>query len=405
MVQDMMTVHEETLKDGSKVWKRVWEENEGAFLKAVDNMNRAKADLDLANFNDALAALKEQGSYIGMSDAEKQRSQYQNSISQYSPFQQSQLMGEYDNNALQKTMAFSEKYKTNLQHQLELLKMSREERERQLLIDQGIHETAVEEILAIQKQLDLEQMLADLKDSIKNMMLDTSTSGMVDMFASLGQALREGADAGEAMGSAFRNMVRNMLSQLSSLLMLAGVRIIAEQGTAGLPLGLALMAAGGASAFLGGLIDESKATDRAKQQLDELKRLQDQFIKLIEDQRTMEDYYFQKRRELNAFGTMTTTTVNDAIITPKGIVNTHPDDFIIATKRPDRLMGGGGNVQIIINDNADNSTVTQTEKQSGDMKQVIVSIDNLVKRNLANGNYTDALTQAIAKSQGVRRNG
>jgi hypothetical protein len=35
--------------------------------------------------------------------------------------------------------------------------------------------------------------------------------------------------------------------------------------------------------------------------------------------------------------------VNDAIITPKGIVNTHPDDYLIATKNPNTLGGSGGN--------------------------------------------------------------
>lgn len=43
------------------------------------------------------------------------------------------------------------------------------------------------------------------------------------------------------------------------------------------------------------------------------------------------------------------TKVNDAIITPQGIVKTHPDDFIIATKRPQDIGGGKGSVTVNIN--------------------------------------------------------
>jgi len=43
-------------------------------------------------------------------------------------------------------------------------------------------------------------------------------------------------------------------------------------------------------------------------------------------------------------------SVNDAIISPKGdIITTHPDDFLIATKNPAALAGGGGGVNVVIN--------------------------------------------------------
>jgi hypothetical protein len=294
----------------------------------------------------------------------------------------------------------SETYIDDLQHQLDLLKMSKEERERQLLIDQGILETDVDEILALQKERDIEQLIFDLKESINDLMQTGVSSGLVDVFTTLGETIRDSTNLAENMSYVFRNMFKDMLSQMSSLLMIAGLKAIIDGN---IPVGLALMAAGGASAFISGLIDDSKDQDQRKKELEELKRLQSQYIKLIEDQRAHEEYYLQKRRELNAFGSMNTTTVNDAIITPRGIVNTHPEDYIIATKHPERLTGGGGNVRVIINNNADNSTVTQTERQNGGIKEIIVSIDNLVKQNLANGNYNDALAQAQARTAGMRR--
>ncbi len=45
---------------------------------------------------------------------------------------------------------------------------------------------------------------------------------------------------------------------------------------------------------------------------------------------------------------LSVTSVHDAIITPSGVVKTDPDDFIIATKTPGSLGGGGGNVTVNI---------------------------------------------------------
>lgn len=45
-------------------------------------------------------------------------------------------------------------------------------------------------------------------------------------------------------------------------------------------------------------------------------------------------------------------SVNDAIITPQGdIITTHPKDYIIATKNPGELMGGGSGINITITGN------------------------------------------------------
>lgn len=58
--------------------------------------------------------------------------------------------------------------------------------------------------------------------------------------------------------------------------------------------------------------------------------------------------------------------VEDAIITPSGVVHTDPSDFIIATKNP-RSLGGGGNVTININ----NPTVSN----DGDIKKLVRTIE------------------------------
>lgn len=81
------------------------------------------------------------------------------------------------------------------------------------------------------------------------------------------------------------------------------------------------------------------------------------------------------------------TNVKDAIITPSGIVNTAPDDYIIATKNPGALGGGGGN-SITININAlDASSIDTT---------VLTKITNAVSESMKRG-----LSRRTMESSGV----
>ena len=75
----------------------------------------------------------------------------------------------------------------------------------------------------------------------------------------------------------------------------------------------------------------------------------------------------------------------DAIITPKGIVETDPKDYLIATKTPQQFAGGSVVVQPIINSNVINNTssrVRQEQTQNADG-----SIDILTIIEEATGNF------------------
>lgn len=55
-------------------------------------------------------------------------------------------------------------------------------------------------------------------------------------------------------------------------------------------------------------------------------------------------------KKMTGTGSGSEKSVNDAIISPKGdIITTHPDDYLIATKNPQSLAGGGGGVNVVIN--------------------------------------------------------
>lgn len=79
-----------------------------------------------------------------------------------------------------------------------------------------------------------------------------------------------------------------------------------------------------------------------------------------------EDIFPEPKNILNPFANfLKTTKDNDAIITPSGnVITTHPDDYLIATKPPQTLVGDGAptiNLSVI-----DKSTGIKVTKEMGD---------------------------------------
>lgn len=67
---------------------------------------------------------------------------------------------------------------------------------------------------------------------------------------------------------------------------------------------------------------------------------------------------------LGAFGGGKKSKVNDAVISPSGdVISTHPDDYIIATKDPGSLAGGG----FVVNINGGNYLSESAAQELGDM--------------------------------------
>jgi hypothetical protein len=282
------------------------------------------------------------------------------------------------------TANYSEK-KDDLTHQLDLMKMSTAERERQLLIDQGIHETYVDEILSLQKQIDTYQILGNLLDQIGQ----TSLSSLIDMAHELGEAFQDGTISSNELGDAVGNMVKRIVDALPQLLLSAGIQLMSKDWR----LGLAFIAASGLASFVSGLIsDTSNDKNDKDDQLSKLQKIQDEISNLIDQQKSLEEYYFKKRQELNARAAMGVTSVNDMILTPQGNFSTNPNDYIIATKHPETLGAGNASVSVPITivNNAGVS-VTKQEQEGPDGKKILIMIDNMIKGNIANGNYDSAL--------------
>jgi hypothetical protein len=138
--------------------------------------------------------------------------------------------------------------------------------------------------------------------------------------------------------------------------------------------------------------------DGTEDQLEKLRRIQDEISKLIDQQKSLEEYYFKKRQELNAKAAM---SVNDLIVTPQGTWSTHPDDYIIATKRPDTLSSGGGvqmNVKIV--NNAGAAVTTQQGIGADGLNELLVMVDQRIQGNIASGKWDGSFATRDARIRG-----
>lgn len=87
--------------------------------------------------------------------------------------------------------------------------------------------------------------------------VDSIAGALTNTFSKMGAAIAEGDSAWEGMAEGISEYLADITGTIATSAIAAGLRIIAEQGTAGLPVGLALLAIGGASAFASGFLGAS----------------------------------------------------------------------------------------------------------------------------------------------------
>jgi hypothetical protein len=218
-------------------------------------------------------------------------------------------------------------------------------------------------------------------------------SSLINFAHDLGKAFQDGAVSSDEFSGAIGNMLRNLINALPQLLMNVGLHlIIAGQW----PLGLAFIGASGLMSFVSGLIDTAEDSGR-NDEAERLRRIQEQITDLIDAQRKQQEYYLIQKRRIND----SAINVNDAIITPKGTVYTHPEDYIIATKNPETMMGSsGGNVFINIQNNAPVEVTTESGIDEDGARRIKIWIDQRVKSGIANGDYDGAFNAMNGRRQG-----
>ena len=248
--------------------------------------------------------------------------------------------------------------------------------------------------------------------------MNTGFSKAGDLAYKLQNNLIEGADATMEMKKALAGVGAEMLSNIGSAMTDTGLKIAggaAVKGNWGLvAAGLALAAAGGAASFGGGMLsafasDNNKGnSDEAEDQLARLEDLKDNLAELLKQAKDDAIYYETNMRNKQALvfnDALSSTSVNDAIITPRGVVNTAPDDYIMAMKDPTQLMGkGGGGTNVnfsIVNESGTPMTVTSSEtRQNGDTTEITAIVNAIVQKSMNDGEYDEVMAGMQVRQRG-----
>jgi hypothetical protein len=269
-----------------------------------------------------------------------------------------------------------------------------------LQIEYGISEEAAKRVYKAQEEAKAFELLRNVLSQLGEGVLTQGISGLIDMAHELGEAFQDGAISADEMSDAFRNYIKNMINALPQLFLQAGLQLlIAGQWIPG----LALIGASGLASFVSGLID---TPDKKNNELEELKHIYDQTVKLMDSIREQEEYYLRKRRKLNADWAIESQSVNDMILTPHGNFSTNPNDYIIATKNPSALGSSGTVVNITVHNEAgDVAAATATQTTGPNSTEIAIMIRKIVANDIATGKMDNAFDLMQSRNSGKRVTG
>lgn len=130
--------------------------------------------------------------------------------------------------------------------------------------------------------------------------------------------------------------------------------------------------------------------DAQDKETERLKTLNSQYKSLTDTMEEQEQYYIKERQRLNAetmYDKLSNRSVNDMILTPQGVFNTHPEDTIIAMKHPETLTGGGAvKMSVVINNTVSDSVNASVSTGSNNgVQQMIITISRKVANDMATG--------------------
>lgn len=259
----------------------------------------------------------------------------------------------------------------------------------------------------------LGERFINLGKQLGGLMKDFAGSTLTSTFETLGKSVGESADSSKALRENFRQLGSGLMQNMGTMITQAGLAMIIGAGRDKKMIyaGLALAAAGVGASFLSGLLSADKSEDdKDDGEMQKLLNLKNDLADLLKQAREDAIYYENTVRHKNAISAneaFKTTKVNDAIITPSGnVISTHPDDYLIATKTPQTLVGSGAptiNFSVI-----DKSTGIQVTKQTSVYNRNDNSIDfeavieSKVQEIIATSKGDDAFAARQARLDGRR---
>jgi hypothetical protein len=405
-----------------------------------------------------LNALERERGLLGMSNREREKAVYLNSLAGkgMSKTQIKKLSKEWELNQDIDSWDDYENSIKNLKDEIKYAGMGTYEGERRRLIKQYAEfmprrdiEDSAARTVELQKQLEILESQDAVLTRLSQMKEESISSGNLGQYAAAsagekGYNLLGGTDIGtfakttaetgswqmglietflQALANAAGGIdgLQNVLSPITEALkeLSPAVKsillpfLLLEKGLAAAVKGIMSAAdylTGGMFSALSDAYDSLvEINDERDKEEERLRALNEQYAKLTEALKEQEEYYLQQRRHLNAEHAIENYTangavnVNDAIITPKGAVYTNPNDFIIATKHPESLAGGGAaQVGITIINNTPASVTAQEGVDGNGVRQIAFIIDQVVQNGLAAGKYDGALDSMNRRRAGVR---
>lgn len=213
-----------------------------------------------------------------------------------------------------------------------------------------------------------------------------AAEGLLEGISALGEALAQGADRAASMQEALADMARQILEQLPTLFLNAGLTMIANGNWA---VGLGLIAAAGVSAFSGGVVEGLYGDDDDD-----------------EDENAKGGVYGPGGRMAFAKGGAFT---NRIVTSPtefrfarggrfgRGLMGEAGPEAILPLRRMGdgslgvASQGGGGGITVVIN-NYSQETVSAKEGQGADgMRQLEVTIGAVINGHISSGKADKAL--------------
>jgi hypothetical protein len=365
-----------------------WLELESLFNRLKEEYTDMKKTIDELTDNTQyekyLANLDREHELLLMNNKEREKERYIDEMGQagISRDHALELWGKQEENRYQDAY---NGMKEELDLRKELIGLSEEEaRIKELTAELG-SEARAREIYALEKEIEKTEALKEAFASLREASISLGAMSLVDFANDLGKAFQDGSASSDEFSDAIRNMLRSLVDAMPQLLLNVGLQLMSKGAW---QAGLAFIGASGLMAFVSGLIPDAQDNGR-DDELEKLNSIRQQITDLIASQREQEEYYTTKRRQLDARAAI---NVNDAIITPQGVVNTHPEDYIIATKHPETLMGGkAAPVYINIINNSPETVTTQETTNEDGSRQITVFIDQVVQNGLASGRYDRAM--------------
>jgi hypothetical protein len=369
-----------------------WNGTEDSVQRLIEILGRLDKTVSDSRFKEFMDELRKETEYLDMPPKEQ-------AIHNTKELLKSKgIMNPTDEQAGQVLQATFERDEKKLQLQEESIWLSKEELRMRELIAQYGDEANAKAIYQLEQQIEKTQALKDALEQLKEAGLQTTASGLVDFAHDLGKAFQDGTVSSDEFSGAIGNMLKSLIDAMPQLLLNVGLQLISK-GQWG--PGLAFIGASGLMSFVSGMIDDAEEQSK-RDEADRLNRIMQQITDLINAQKQQEEYYQAKKRHIDSTAMM---NVNDAIITPRGIVNTHPEDYIIATKHPENLMNGSAAQVYVTIINNTSATVTKQESiDENGVRKLTVAIDNVINSGLASGRYDNAMNAMEQRRAGRRIN-